>query len=277
VLGVNDLYAADKWTLIRLAKAAGRLGVRVGGDVHFMVDPVYLNQVASLTSGDDVFEVGFGLCYLTNYLTRYARRVSACDVNPTMVKVIRALGVMPIYADLFICDALTYTPPPGLTVVSNIPYSITSPLLLRMLTSYGARRIIVTLQREVAKRLTAKPSSRDYGRLSVIAQCLSSIRVIRDIPPWAFWPRPRVYSTIVELTPLLKPCGDVKVLESLTGKIFTQPNRRVVKVLRHFYGLSESNVPRHLLNKRVRDLAAGDVIELAKILVDMGVIGNNTS
>jgi len=111
VLGVNDLYAADKWTLIRLAKAAVGLGVRVGGDVHFMVDPVYLNQVAGLTSGDDVLEVGFGLCYLTNYLTKYARRVSACDVNPTMVRVARVLGLIPTDADLFICDALTYTPP----------------------------------------------------------------------------------------------------------------------------------------------------------------------
>ena len=269
---LNDFYAADKWTLIKLAKSALRLGIKVGGDVHFMVDPSYLNTIAQLIKGEWVLEVGFGLSYLTHYLVKYAQHVYACDVNPVMIKAIKAIGLSEINADLFICDALTYRPPISLTVVSNIPYSITTKLILRMLTDYGARRLVLTLQREVALRLVAKPGSLNYGRLSVIAQCLSSIKVIKHVPPWAFWPRPKVYSTIIELRPLPKPCVNVRALESLTGKLFTQPNKKAFKVLRQFYGLSEEQVPSYLLSKRVRELSIDEVVELVNVLVNMGKI-----
>ncbi|WP_291767708.1 16S rRNA (adenine(1518)-N(6)/adenine(1519)-N(6))-dimethyltransferase RsmA [Caldivirga sp. UBA161] len=269
---LNDFYAVDKWTLIRLAKSALGLGVRVGGDVHFMVDPWYLNAIAELTKGERILEVGFGLSYLTHYLVKYAQHVFACDVNPMMIKAINAIGLSGVNADLFICDALTYKPPIGLTIVSNIPYSITTRLLLRLLTNYGARRLVLTLQREVALRLAAKPGSTNYGRLSVITQCLSSVKIIKHVPPWAFWPRPKVYSTIVELKPLPKPCVDVKALESLTSKLFTQPNKRAFKVIRQFYGLSEREVPGYLLNKRVRELSIDEVTELVNVLVNMGKI-----
>lgn len=270
MFSVNDFYAADRQALVKLVKLAMGLGIRVGGDARFMVEPRYLSTIAQLVKGERVLEVGFGLCFLTNYLTRYAQWVSACDISLSMLRVVRAMRLTPIDADLFICDALTYTPPLSLTVVSNMPYSITTPLLLRMLTGYGARRLVLTLQREVAMRLTARPGSRDYGRLSVITQCLSNVRVVGTVPPWAFWPSPKVYSAIVELTPLPQPCTDIAALESLTGKVFTQPNKRVIKVLRHFYGLSERNVPRDLMGKRVRDLSISDIVELIKILNDAG-------
>ncbi|MGC8571092.1 MAG: 16S rRNA (adenine(1518)-N(6)/adenine(1519)-N(6))-dimethyltransferase RsmA [Caldivirga sp.] len=269
---INDFYAADKWTLIRLAKSVLKLGVRIGGDVHFMVDPTYLNAIAQLTKGERVLEIGFGLGYLTHYLVKHAQHVFACDVNPIMIKAIKAIGLSRFDADLFICDALTYKPPIGLTVVSNVPYSITTRLLLRLLTNYEARRLVLTLQREVALRLAAKPGSMDYGRLSVVTQCLSLVNIIKHVPPWAFWPRPKVYSTIVELKPLPKPCVDVRALESLTGKLFTQPNKKALKVIRQFYGLREGDLPGQLLNKRVRELSVDEVAELVNMLVNMGKI-----
>ncbi|ABW02160.1 16S rRNA (adenine(1518)-N(6)/adenine(1519)-N(6))-dimethyltransferase RsmA [Caldivirga maquilingensis] len=272
MVSLNDFYAVDKWTLIKLAKSALGLGIRVGGDVHFMVDPVYLNTIAQLAKDEKVLEVGFGLSYLTHYLAKYAQHVFACDVNPMMIKAIKAIGLSEVNADLFICDALTYKPPIELTVVSNIPYSITSRLLLRLLTDYGARKLILTLQREVALRLAAKPGSTDYGRLSVITQCLSLVKVIKHVPPWAFWPRPKVYSAIVELKPLPKPCVDVRALESLTSKLFTQPNKKAIKVIKQFYGLREGEAPSYLLNKRVRELSVNEVAELVNVLINMGKI-----
>lgn len=265
--GVKDAISPyTRGDLVRFARLAVAMGIRLGDDVRLMVDTRYLERISSMVVGEDVFEIGFGLGYLTHYLSAKARYVAGCDINPLMYRAIRVLGVDVGDADLFICDALSYTPPRQIVVVSNMPYSITTPLLLRLLISYNMRRGILTLQREVAERLTARAGSRNYGRLSVIAQCMGIIRIVEKIPPSAFIPSPKVYSAIVEITPFNKPCGDIDAIQRLTSKLFTQPNKKVSKVLGQFYGVEPNKIPEDIRDKRVRGLSINDILRLIRIL-----------
>ena len=252
--------------LVKLAKEAVRLGVRVGGGVHFMVEPRYLKTLASLVSGMATLEVGFGLGFLTMYLNQSASHVYACDVDWRMAYAVKALKMPLGDVDLFICDALSFKPARSLAVASNMPYNITSPLLIRLMRDYKPIKLALTVQREVAHRIMAKPGSRNYGRLSVISQCLMNISYIATIPPSAFWPRPRVYSAIVELTPK-EPCGNIDAIEWFTGRVFTQPNRVLRGVLKRVFGEeSLKYTPPELLGKRVRELGLSEVAELAQAL-----------
>jgi len=116
-------------------------------------------------------------------------------------------------------------------IVANLPYNVATPLLLGWLADIAAfDRLILMFQKEVALRLTAAPGSRDYGRLSVIAQWLTEPKRLFDIPPQAFTPPPKVTSSVVELKPRPAPlAADRRTLERVTAAAFGQ--RR--KMLRH--------------------------------------------
>lgn len=189
---------------------------------HFLVDRSAATRIVE-ELGDmsqvTVLEIGPGRGAITSLLTRRARRVIAVELDRVLAAQLRmhfALypNVEIIEADILTVDFGTlFGPKPGSTrpgihhvpdtvrVVGNLPYFITSEILFRLL-EYRRYfdRIVLMVQREVADRLAAEPGNREYGLLSATAQLYSRIENLFTLPPAAFDPPPKVYSSVVRLT-----------------------------------------------------------------------------
>ncbi len=160
-------------------------------------------------------------------------------------------------------------------VVSNVPYSITSPLIMRIIRE-RVPRALLTIQREVANRLASEPGSDDYGRLSIITQCNYAISILDTYPPDYFYPNPDVYSSLVLMIGK-EPCyGDLKILESVTNLLFRHRNRVLKWVLSKYLGSEPVSAVIKAginINVRVRQLTINELVSLTEVLRPY-IIGN---
>ncbi len=120
-------------------------------------------------------------------------------------------------------------------IVANLPYNIATPLLIGWLRRIEAYETLTLLfQKEVAQRLTARPRSHDYGRLTIVTQWLTTVRALFDIPGSAFVPPPKVTSTLVQLTPRIAPLSECRFadLERVTAAAFGQRRKMLGASLR---------------------------------------------
>jgi len=157
---------------------------------------------AELGPGDEVLEVGPGLGVLTRELVRLARRVVAVEVDRTLAELLPRLVPMPERLEVVCADILKFDPSTVFRgpykVVANLPYHITSPALRHLLgASLKPRLMVVMVQREVAERIAAKPGNTSL--LTIMVQLHARVSVVRHVPAAAFWPAPKVESTVLKL------------------------------------------------------------------------------
>jgi 16S rRNA (adenine1518-N6/adenine1519-N6)-dimethyltransferase len=179
----------------------------------FLVDPTVLERIvaaAGLVPGEAVLEIGAGTGTLTRALAAAGVRVTAVERDRRLAAALRAApfpgpGVVVVEADALAFDLGAWRASAGgpAKVVANIPYQITSPLLLRLL-DLGPRLslIVLLVQREVAGRLVAQPGSKAYGALTLACRYRAEVEVVAEVPRRAFHPPPEVDSALVRLTPL---------------------------------------------------------------------------
>ena len=199
---------ADPGTLRDLLARHGVRAAKSKGQ-HFLVDRAALAAIveaAELGPADDVLEVGPGPGVLTRELAARARSVTSVEIDRGMVAVLaESLADLPnarvVAADALAVDLFAVGPRPPTRIVANLPYQITSPLLMRFLGD--ARRpplVVVLVQAEVARRMAATATDGgERGFLSIFVQSFADARVVRRVPPTAFRPPPRVESAIVAL------------------------------------------------------------------------------
>jgi 16S rRNA (adenine1518-N6/adenine1519-N6)-dimethyltransferase len=200
----------------------------------FLTDPFVADAEAALVElppGRPVVEVGGGLGILTVALLRRGlgpltvierdRRL-AQHLRTTFGSRIRVVAG----------DALTVPLPAADAVVGNLPYSVATPLLLRF---FAARtpRVVFLVQKEVAERLGAGPGSKQYGRLSIIAQLYGSVELFRSVGPQAFSPRPEVESRIgVHVArPDALPVPSVPAFEEILRRLFSSRRKQLSNLL----------------------------------------------
>jgi 16S rRNA (adenine1518-N6/adenine1519-N6)-dimethyltransferase len=189
---------------------------------HFLASDSYALQIADALgdiSQSTVLEIGPGRGILTSLLAKQARRLIAVELDRVLAAQLRLrFGMFPnveiIEADILSIDFDSlFGPKPGLgrpgiefkptpaKVIGNLPYYITSEILLRLLDySKYFETLVIMVQREVADRIAATPGSRDYGLLSATAQLYSRVERLVTLPPGAFAPPPKVHSTVLRLT-----------------------------------------------------------------------------
>jgi 16S rRNA (adenine1518-N6/adenine1519-N6)-dimethyltransferase len=178
--------------------------VRLGQ--NFLSDPNLLDAIvrdAELGEGDVVLEVGAGEAVLTERLAAVAGHVHAIELDRRLEEALAPVAsrenVSLHWGDAMDFDLSGLEPLPT-AVVSNLPYSVATPVILRtieLLPSVG--RWTVMVQREIADRLRAAPGGRTYGSPSVVAQLACEVRLLRKVDPAVFRPRPRVESAILGL------------------------------------------------------------------------------
>jgi 16S rRNA (adenine1518-N6/adenine1519-N6)-dimethyltransferase len=189
---------------------------------HFLAsDDAAIRIVEALgdVSQSTVLEIGPGRGMLTSMLAKRARRLIAVEVDRVLAAQLRlkfgmATNVEILEADILAIDIDSlFGPKPGLgrpgidikpqpaKVVGNLPYYITSDILLRLFDfSKYFESLVIMVQREVADRIAAEPGTRDYGMLSATAQLYARVEKLFTLPPGAFSPPPKVHSTVLRLT-----------------------------------------------------------------------------
>jgi 16S rRNA (adenine1518-N6/adenine1519-N6)-dimethyltransferase len=177
---------------------------------HFLHDPAVIERIATTIAparDDTLVEIGGGLGALTRPLLERLDHLHVIEKDPRCVAALRTLAPA---ARLTVheADALefrldTLAPSPGgLRVAGNLPYNISTPLLFRFLRYRDAiRDLHLMLQKEVVERMVAGPGSKRYGRLTIMLSAWTDIETCFDIGPGAFRPPPRVWSTLIRITP----------------------------------------------------------------------------
>lgn len=190
----------------RLLNAIGQSPNRTLGQ-NFLINRHYLDrivQAAGVSQGASVLEIGPGLGALTCRLDEARARVTAVEKDPGFISILREnLPRVHIVAG----DALRVEwgdlrlPETGVRVVANLPYSISKPMLRRLLEEWRphVQDMTLMLQREVACRLLALPGSADYGPLALMTALYAEAKKLFDVPPGNFLPPPKVMSTVVQL------------------------------------------------------------------------------
>jgi 16S rRNA (adenine1518-N6/adenine1519-N6)-dimethyltransferase len=200
---------------------------------HFLLDLNLTRRIARAAAPLDgtVIEVGPGPGGLTRaLLLEGAERVVAIEVDPRPLGALAELQeaangrLQVIEADALALDLAALGPPPR-RIVANLPYNVSTALLVRWLQSADLiADMVLMFQKEVVDRLVAAPRSKDYGRLSVLTQHVCTVRRLFDVPRQAFVPPPKVTSSVARLTP--RPAGerlaDLAPLERVTAAAFGQ-------------------------------------------------------
>lgn len=199
---------------------------------NFVADPNTVRRIARLAGvgpGDHVVEIGGGLGSLTLALAETGARVTAIEIDHGIAPVLRSVTADLENVTVVEGDALTLDWAPlvagssldgssRVTVVANLPYNVATPLVADLLdTVPQIDRFVVMVQREVALRLAASAGSSDYGAISVKVAYWGTARILGDVPPTVFVPRPKVTSSIIEITRRAEPAvGDVSPTELFT-------------------------------------------------------------
>lgn len=219
---------------LRQTIAAHGLDARKRLGQHFLLDLNLTRRIARAAGGlaaGTTIEVGPGPGGLTRaLLLEGAAHVVAVEVDQ---RAIGALGelrdasdgrLVLLQADALELDIAALGPPPR-RIVANLPYNVSTALLVRWLRQADAVELMVLMfQKEVADRLVSRPRSKDYGRLAVLTQHVCAVQRLFDIPAAAFVPPPKVTSSVVRLTPrpAARRLSDIVPLERVTAAAFGQ-------------------------------------------------------
>ena len=184
---------------------------------NFLINPDIPYNIAQASGADEacgVLEIGPGIGPLTQQLAQQAHRVVAVELDRALLPILAE--TMAEYPNVTIRhgDVLKENLPQlvaeyfdGLTpmVCANLPYNITTPVLTALLESQQFAAITVMIQREVAKRICAKPGTSDYGAFSLYCQYHAQCDLLFEVPPDSFLPAPKVTSAVIRLTPTAQP------------------------------------------------------------------------
>ena len=212
-------------------------------DQHFLVDRRAVERILSLVdvTGRRVLEVGPGKGVLTRGLLDRGAEVVAVEIDPVLVEELRATFVSEV-ADgslhLIEGDAVTVELPVFELAVSNLPYSISSPITFRLL-EIGFSEAVLMFQTEFADKVAARIGTSASGRLTVMVQTFADVKRCFHIPPNAFSPRPQVHSTVVRITPREPPYPivDRKHYADVVRVLFSQRRKTVRNGLKSGKGI----------------------------------------
>lgn len=243
---------------------------------NFLVDDYIIGSIVDAInpkSGERLVEIGPGHAALTRPVLERSGALTAIELDRDLIEVLNhdpfLKGLNLIEADALKFDFASLQDKGPLRVFGNLPYNITSPLILHLLKFTGILDMHFMLQKEVVERLCAGPRSKDYGRLTVIVQYLCEVIPLLVVPPQAFRPQPKVTSAVIRLIP--KNLSDderalVPFIEEIT-KIAFSARRKTVR-----NALSSAFDARALQDlgidpaKRPEDLKVSDYVNLAQAL-----------
>ena len=240
---------------------------------NFLIDTHVLDRIADsaeIAPDDCVLEIGPGIGTLTQYLAERAQKVAAVEIDPELIPILEETlkdypNVEIIHGDIMKQDigALAERLNGGrpLNVVANLPYYITTPIIMRLLEEDApVKSITVMVQKEVAERMQAGPGGKEYGALSLAVQYYCEAEITANVPPNCFIPRPNVGSAVIRLRRYETPPVDVKDPGKMFRLIRAAFNQRR-KTLANSAGNADINgVTRETVQAALRDMGLSETV-----------------
>lgn len=211
---------------------------------HFLIDPNLQRKIVEALepeAGDLVVEIGPGEGALTRHLVGRVRHILLLELDDALAELLQVEfggrdDVEIVHGDALKLSIATLAAGEPHKVIGNIPYGITSPLIFHLLEARPRPlRIVLTVQKEVAERMAARPGGKDYGALTVGVQAVARVEVLFPVSRGAFRPRPTVDSRAVRITPLDPPplrAAQEEALRCLTRAAFSRRRKQLRRVLR---------------------------------------------
>lgn len=286
---------APRQTLSYLRELFDQRGIRPRNKLgqNFLIDLNLIDllvRAAELSSEDLAVEIGSGTGSLTAKLVGHAGAVLSVEIDADFHSLVsEGLGDRPnltlLHADVLanknrlnsvVLDALAELRARSgcrrLKLVANLPYAVATPVITNfLLTDLPFERMVVTVQWEIAERLMATPSTRDYGALAVLVQNLAEVRLVRKLPPAVFWPRPEVDSAIVLIRPdAVKRArvGDVQRLRHFLRDLYAHRRKNLRGALASFPNqpLGKPDIDRKLDDLDLDPAARAETLDLEQHL-----------
>lgn len=214
---------------------------------NFLIDTSVLERIikaAQIGPEDCVLEIGPGIGTMTQYLAENAGKVIAVEIDKALIPILEETlapydNITVLQGDILKVDirelAEKYNAGRPMKVVANLPYYITTPIIMGLLEkNMPVKSITVMVQKEVAERMQAKPGTKDYGALSLAVQYYAIPEIVANVPPNCFMPRPAVGSAVVKLECFEKPpveVQDEKFMFLLIRAAFNQRRKMLVNAL----------------------------------------------
>ena len=227
-------------------------------------------HAAELTPGEPVLEVGPGIGTLTQGLAQSGADVTAIELDRHLLEVLDTTlasydNVRIIHGDVLKLDVPSIMNHKPFKVVANLPYYITTPIIMSLLESkLPIERLVVMVQKEVALRMVAKPGTKDYGALSVAVQYYTKPDIVLDVPPKSFLPAPAVTSSVIRCVLRDKPPVDV-VDEKLFFRVvkagFAQRRKTFANTMKTT-GLSKDRIEELLAKANIDGQRRGETFTL---------------
>ena len=227
-------------------------------------------HAAELTPGEPVLEVGPGIGTLTQGLAQSGADVTAIELDRRLLAVLDATlasydNVRIIHGDVLKLDVPSIMNHKPFKVVANLPYYITTPIIMSLLESkLPIERLVVMVQKEVALRMVAKPGTKDYGALSVAVQYYTEPDIVLDVPPKSFLPAPAVTSSVIRCVLRDKPPVDVideKLFFRVVKAGFAQRRKTFANTMKTT-GLSKDRIEELLAKANIDGQRRGETFTL---------------
>ncbi|MBM4064829.1 MAG: ribosomal RNA small subunit methyltransferase A [Planctomycetes bacterium] len=261
---------------------------------NFLIDQntlLSIPDIAELTDYDVVLEIGTGTGGLTRLLADRSRHVFTVEVDKKLFEM--ASDILKLYKNVTIINAdilktkhelnpdipskmlnwLKEHDQSHIKVVSNLPYNISTPVIVNLLEgNLPIELMVLMLQKEITERMTAIPGTREYGILSIITQIFSEVEVIKTLPPEVFWPRPDVYSAIVKLVVDKEKYGgkitDYPFFRKILYAIFTSRRKTLLNSLEQlkFPEVSREHIKRVIKHLQFDERIRGEVLSLDQLI-----------
>ena len=214
---------------------------------NFLIDTHVLDKIideSGITKDDCVLEIGPGIGTMTQYLCENAREVIAVEIDKALIPILEETlseydNVTVINDDILKVDVQKIVDEKNggkpIKVVANLPYYITTPIIMGLFESHlPLKSITIMVQKEVADRMQVGPGTKDYGALSLAVQYYAKPKIVANVPPNCFMPRPNVGSAVIRLTKYEEPPVFVENEEfmfSLIRATFNQRRKTLVNAI----------------------------------------------
>lgn len=234
---------------------------------NFLINPAVLEEIieaAEVTKDDFVLEIGPGIGTMTQYLCEAAREVVAVEIDTNLIPILKDTlsaydNVEVINQDILKVDinklANERNNGKPIKVVANLPYYITTPIIMGLFESHvPIDSITIMVQKEVADRMQEGPGSKDYGALSLAVQYYAKPEIVVNVPPSCFMPQPKVGSAVIRLTRHATTPVEVeseKLLFQVIRASFNQRRKTLANGLNNF---PEIRLPKEVIQESIEEL-----------------------
>ena len=248
---------------------------------NFIFDLNITNNIAKVANchNKNIIEIGPGPGGLTRSIfIQGANSIIAIEKDYKSIKCLQSLQdicgdkLKIIHDDILNLKLIDFGPFPK-SIIANLPYNISSKLIINWLKEINLNKdvfideITITIQKELADKLISKVGDSNYGRISLITNLLSSVSKEIELPPSVFFPKPKVYSSVIKITPLKEPRFDVdlNIFEKLTRRAFGNRRKMLRQSLKEFGGSKLLEMANIKDNLRAQDLSTSEFCKLSKL------------